>query len=277
MKIQFLGTAAAEGIPAIFCNCENCNKSRFVGGRSFRTRSQAIIDDRLLIDFPADTYMHTLVNNINLLNVHGCLITHSHQDHLYPPEIKMLNPIFSHVQEDYRLNFYGTEKAGEEICSILENDLDIKNVCGFESVQPFKKFEVEGYSIIALPAIHDQSSGPVFYQVSDGEKSILYAHDTHYFHDTVWEFWAKEKTYFNLVSLDCTNACLPLRYIGHMGLAENVQVRERMLKEGYADEKTIFVCNHFSHNATNVVYDEFVPFANKSGFVTSYDGMVIIV
>ena len=69
MKIQYLGTAAAEGIPAIFCECENCRKSRMAGGRNIRTRSQALIDDRLLIDFPADTYMHFLQYNVPLAKI----------------------------------------------------------------------------------------------------------------------------------------------------------------------------------------------------------------
>lgn len=56
MKIKYLGTAAAEGIPAIFCECANCKRSRMLGGKNIRTRSQAIIDDVLLIDFPAVVY-----------------------------------------------------------------------------------------------------------------------------------------------------------------------------------------------------------------------------
>ena len=51
MKIKYLGTAAAEGVPAIFCRCEVCRKSKAAGGRNIRTRSQSIIDDRLLLDF----------------------------------------------------------------------------------------------------------------------------------------------------------------------------------------------------------------------------------
>lgn len=54
MKIQYLGTAA-EGLPALFCECETCKHAAFLGGRNIRTRSQAIIDDALLIDYPADT------------------------------------------------------------------------------------------------------------------------------------------------------------------------------------------------------------------------------
>ena len=60
-----------------------------------------------------------------------------------------------------------------------------------------------------------------------------------------------------------------------MGLKENAEVRRRMLDEGYADERTIFVCNHFSHNGTNAVYDDFVPIAAREGFRVSYDGMKI--
>ena len=50
MKIKYLGTAAAEGIPAIFCECANCKRPRMLGGKNIRTRSQAIID------FEADGY-----------------------------------------------------------------------------------------------------------------------------------------------------------------------------------------------------------------------------
>lgn len=56
MKITYLGTAAAEGIPALFCSCDVCKKSMELGGRNIPTRSQAIIDDTLPIDFPCDTY-----------------------------------------------------------------------------------------------------------------------------------------------------------------------------------------------------------------------------
>lgn len=51
MKIKYLGTAAAEGVPGLFCNCPVCMHARLHKGRNIRTRSQAIVDDTLLIDF----------------------------------------------------------------------------------------------------------------------------------------------------------------------------------------------------------------------------------
>ena len=50
MKLTYLGTAAAEGWPAAFCNCDGCRAARRLGGRNIRTRSQALVDDALLLE-----------------------------------------------------------------------------------------------------------------------------------------------------------------------------------------------------------------------------------
>ena len=271
MKLRYLGTAAAEGIPALFCECENCKKSRAAGGRAIRTRSQALVDDSLLIDFPADTYKHILDNNIDLCKITNCLITHTHTDHLYPSDIVMLEPGYSHVPTGYKLHIYGSETVKVKLSAIVEK-LAKQNICELHEVKPFETFTVSEYEVTALPAIHDKGAGPLFYMIRRDNKTILYAHDTNYFSDEVWEYFESEKPRFNFVSLDCTNACLPLTYIGHMGLDENIKAKERMLSIGCADENTIFVCNHFSHNGTNVVYDNFVPIAAKAGFKVSFDG-----
>ena len=60
MKILYMGTAAAEGWPALFCSCPICTQARDHGGKNLRTRTQALLDGSLLIDFPPDTYSHAL-------------------------------------------------------------------------------------------------------------------------------------------------------------------------------------------------------------------------
>lgn len=72
MKITYLGTAASEGLPAPFCTCPVCQKARQEGGKSVRTRTQALVDESLLIDFPPDTYLHWLRNNFDFLKVTVC-------------------------------------------------------------------------------------------------------------------------------------------------------------------------------------------------------------
>ena len=51
MKVLFLGTAAAEGWPAVFCKCDSCMKARKLGGKNIRTRSSCIIDDIYMVEF----------------------------------------------------------------------------------------------------------------------------------------------------------------------------------------------------------------------------------
>ncbi len=276
MEFQYLGTAAAEGIPAVFCSCERCVKSRKIGGRAVRTRTQAIIDGTLLIDFPADAYMHSLMWGIDYSTIRHCLVTHTHEDHLYPKEVGMMAPGFSHLPEDYHMTFYGSKKVKEMLEPVVSVP-KLVPITDVKCLEPFETFMVDRYTVTALPAKHDARSGPLFYQISDGEKTILFAHDTHFFTDDIWMFWETNKPHFDMVSLDCTNAMLPLKYIGHMGLAENIEARRKMLEMGLADEKTKFVCNHFSHNGTDVVYDDFAPIASAAGFITSYDGMKITV
>lgn len=60
---------------------------------------------------------------------------------------------------------------------------------------------------------------------------------------------------------------------GHQGFPENLKVRERMLKDGIADENTIFCVTHFSHNG-GADYDDMVALAVPQGFVVAYDGIV---
>ena len=68
MNIQFLGTGAAEGIPALFCNCNFCRSVRLHGGKAVRSRAQVLVDGELSIDFPPDAFYHGLGAGVDLLS-----------------------------------------------------------------------------------------------------------------------------------------------------------------------------------------------------------------
>ena len=88
MKLKYLGTAAAEGVPAVFCNCEHCKYARKAGGKEVRTRSGAIVDNVIKIDFPADAYMQSLLHGLDFSNLNHVLITHTHSDHYCVKELE---------------------------------------------------------------------------------------------------------------------------------------------------------------------------------------------
>lgn len=276
MKIQYLGTAAAEGIPAIFCDCENCKKSREAGNRNIRTRSQALIDDTLLIDFPADTYMHFLNYNLPLTKIKNCLITHSHSDHLYAVELLMRKKGFSHINGDNSPLVFYSDKDGFEMINGVKTEYDIsaEDVL-VKQIKLNEEFDVDEYKVTALRAAHDEKSSPVVYLIERDGKMIFYSNDTSEYPRESMEYLKTLKKPIDLISLDCTEACNDATYVGHLSLARCIELRKTLLEIGAADEHTVFILNHFSHNGKNVVYDEFVKIAAEYNFDVTYDGMVV--
>ncbi|MGI6772977.1 MAG: MBL fold metallo-hydrolase [Acutalibacteraceae bacterium] len=277
MKIKYFGTAAAEGFPGMFCKCEVCERARQAGGRNFRTRSQALIDGKLLIDFPPDTYMHVLYGGLDLAAVNSCIITHGHSDHLYASDLEMRKHGFAYNSEGKELpvfNLYATKGTADVIreFSDFEHLVDIETIALHE-IKAFNKFTAEGYEITPFVAKHSKELDPVIYDISDGEKRLLYANDTAYFLDETWEYLEENKPFFNFVSLDCTGMLIDYP-ASHMGIESNIKVRNRLLELGCADESTIFCMHHFSHNG-RLIYDELVPIAKEKGFIVSYDGLEV--
>ena len=271
MKIRYLGTAAAEGFPGLFCACENCKKAWRLGGRNIRSRSQAIVDDSLLIDFPADTFMHTVRYGIDLTSISHCLITHSHMDHLHSDDFENIHKGFSWPPKDWGgFHVYGNR----EVSAILEpiaaqSDGDLISI----PVDPFVPFQAGAYTVTALKALHG-TQDPYIYIISDGKSTLLYAHDTDIFPAETWDYLKACGVKFDLVSMDCTEGSQEaLPYQGHMCLGSNRRCREMLLEIGAADKNTKFVLNHFSHNGLQACYDDFVPIAEADGFLVSYDGM----
>jgi len=82
MRIKFLGTGAAEGIPAINCHCAHCTRARREGGKLVRQRSAILFSlpgYELLIDTPPGI-LELLAKN-EVARVDGIFLTHEHFDH----------------------------------------------------------------------------------------------------------------------------------------------------------------------------------------------------
>ncbi|MBQ6529093.1 MAG: hypothetical protein IJI38_11265 [Clostridia bacterium] len=159
MKLQYYGTAAAEGWPGLFCKCQVCQEARRRGGKNIRTRAQACIDDRLLLDFGPDTYLHTIYGNLKLEQIHSCLITHSHEDHLCISEIGYRAHGYAGQVIPERFMFYGSRT----VCDILDHMPSWENDperIGFQPVDPYQTFEVEGYQVTPLIASHALDDTP---------------------------------------------------------------------------------------------------------------------
>ena len=292
MKILFLGTAAAEGIPGLFCRCPVCLNAREKGGREIRTRSGAMIDGKLKLDFGPDSFWHLQRYGLDYLDMRSVLITHSHADHLNPAELECRFPGYCYTQDgtapENPLTIYGNEAVGRTVEPYTRHP---SGSLAFRKMTPFEPVQVEDYTVTALEAVHccdpDGTGYPVrfrgrtvyrtedalIYLIEKDGQSILYAHDTDEFSEANMEYLAGRQ--ISLISLDCTSGRIPSRdihWIGHMTSEDCLRLREKLIATGAAGERTRFVANHFSHNG----YSDYEDMERITpGFIISYDGLVI--
>lgn len=274
MKIQYLGTAAAEALPAPFCNCRICENARRKGGKEVRTRSQAVIDDCLVVDYPCDTYDHMIRFGLDMRKVEHVLLTHSHSDHFYPEDIILKRPDVA-VELTGVLHIYGNEVNQEKYEeAVRKENRPMESFTDYQcyhTIHPFETFSLGNYTVTSLAANHDTREECLLYLINDGQHTLFYGNDSGLFPDGTWDYLKNYK--LDIVSLDCTMLKLG-RVFNHMNLEDVLLVKERMLTEGMADEQTVFVLTHFSHNG-GMTAEELDVFAKENGFLAAYDGFTI--
>ena len=266
MRLTYLGTAAAEGFPALFCNCAYCREARRLGGKNIRTRAQALVNDDLLIDFPADTYHHFLSHGIEGDTVRYLLLSHAHSDHLYPMDLTIRHGCYAHRMRAPTLSVVASPYVASTLGALPNVEVT--------PIRPFESVTLGPYRVTALPARHMQERpvGDALFYLIEGERTLLYAHDTGFFFEDVFDFLQKEHICLDMLSLDCTNADIPIGDTGsHMGFANHERLLKRLRDGGVLSADTLCYVNHFSHNG-NPLHEHLTSRAATLGCHVSYDG-----
>lgn len=275
MRIQYLGTAAAEGWPAPFCHCLRCEGARKMKGRNYRSRPQVLINDDLLMDYGPDTFYHSHVYDIDMDKVKTVLLTHSHSDHFHPLDLILRVPPYAFGQNQEIMQLFGNEsceKMFEDVASGPEAPENFSQYVQFNRAEAFVPFSHRGYEVLPLKAVHVPDEKCLLYAVRcpDG-KRFFYGNDTGSVCEETWN--AVKNWRFDLVSLDCTMGTGSSCY-SHLCLADDSAIRRKMIESGLADEETVFVVTHFSHGCAPL-HDELSALASAEGFLTAYDGMTL--
>lgn len=274
MKIRFYGSSASEGVPALFCECEFCNKFRKIRGKNLRTRTCVQIDDNLLIDCSIDLYAQTLFRGLDMREITTMLITHSHQDHFLPISLAHIKPPMAFYSRNRHLDLYGNKMVTSQIdlLSASPHPASLYDYLTPHTIAPMDQFTFDSYTVKALPANHDPKEDCLLYIIHSEGKTLLFGHDSGPFYESVWDIL---RTYnFDCVVLDCTMVERTGVFSNHMGLPDNVAVRERMLREGCASPQTIFIATHFVHTF-DPDHERITPIFAEKGFIAAYDGLCI--
>ena len=158
MKIQYLGTAAAEGIPAIFCTCELCRKTARAGSAEVRCRSSVLINDQILIDLTPDIYYQKMRWNLDLSQLEAVFVTHSHTDHFDGAELTRRSAAdYCKPAWERPLLVYGNKKVcGFGRRSLREEfGMEENPSIVFHELVPYETVKLCGLTVTAIPAQHD--------------------------------------------------------------------------------------------------------------------------
>lgn len=275
MKITFLGTGAAEGIPALFCNCNYCRDARRRG--EIRSRSQVLLGEELSIEFPPDAFYHAAALRADLSAVKYLLVTHSHMDHFYAHDFILRGYKYASGITAPTLDIYGNAEVvsvyGE--CTRRELRETVAENIRLHTVSAFEELEFGGWRVHTLLARHS-SQEPLLYALEKGGKRVLYLTDTGRLPEEDYLFLEQiGGKPFDLMIFDCTflwgTAGEDAR---HMGLEDNMQVLSRLEKMGLANADTKKVITHFSHNSEPC--KENLQRAEQTyGVIAAYDGLTL--
>ena len=273
-KITILGSAAAEGIPAIFCDCRVCRGAWQNKGRDIRMRTAYALNERVRIDFGPDNLAQEYRFELHSEKLKHLFITHAHGDHVAANSLCMRRPHFSNGYE-IPLNIYGRPSVFERIREDTRGFLDQLNL-NLVTLEEFRPVELpeEDMTFYPLSANHYQiPHEAVFYAIRHGNAWILIANDTGYYPEETWTWFAEHKIHFDIVISDATFGIRDSRN-GHLGGRFILAVKDRLTELNCVNQKTRYIVNHFTHN-NGSLHEDLENWFQPHGIEVGYDGMIL--
>ncbi len=289
MELLFVGTGAAEGVPAMYCRCQACMTARTQGGKNIRTRSSFRIGSRYQIDLGPDAnwQMHRL--GIDMYDLEHLFITHTHEDHFQFEEIIAKTMSRGFGINGKPLNVYLSLPAWQWLDKLMavlygknmyehpmfDEQFRVHALAYFQ-IYPIGNLMVE--TLKGGHVVRGRREYAMHYLIHLPDKRrLLYALDTGWFPDETWTFLQQKQ--LDILILDCTFGARtdrPAYPAGHLDIASFVKALERMTEIGAINTDTRIFATHINphqgdlHEAMQKRFDE-TPFH----VTVAYDGSKI--
>lgn len=285
MKLTFLGTGAGETYPGYWCECPHCTYARKHRGKNLRTNSSMVIDEELLIDMGPSCFDNAARFGVNLSKLKTLLVTHPHEDHLYPQHLRWRNTDESLLPLTYvekmrhggprftdipQLNIYGNSFVMETLRKSLDDMEELK--INLHEIKEGKEEKTDGYRILPVRGNHGSQQGfSHSYIIQKDEKTLLYALDSGSYDED--QFALIQEYQYDAVIMEGTTG-LNEQYGGHMCLMNNIRIRDRLKENKCLRENSRFLLTHLSPHWCPP-HDWYESIVASEGLELAYDGLQI--
>ncbi len=276
MELLLLGTGAAEGWPAPYCACPNCEEARRRGGPNLRARSGALLDDDLKIDHSADTVLHMQRCRRSLASLRTLVFTHQHSDHILPQELRWIAPPFTRTPPAQPIAVYGNQ----QVLALLRDEFALSTQAAqyadLHLLEPLQRVTTpDGDEILPLPADHVEGALLlcITRSAARGGKTLFYGHDSGFYPPATLDALGAGRP-LDIALLDCTNGGQTTNNRGHMGVDGVAQMTEELRRRGAVTDATRVIATHFSHNG-GLLHEELVRAFLPHGVEVAFDGMLV--
>lgn len=251
MKIKFLGTSAGWPLPRLGCNDKICTSK---DQRDTRTRSQALVNNFLLLDAGPETYTHLKNSQVDPTKIKYAAITHEHLDHtfglwdlshIYTGKGRLKPKIFIHPRTLSKIRFM-----------FFPNEYEITEI------EASKKFYINDLWLTFLPVNHTKYSS-FGILVEERNKKIFWAPDF----KTLPLETSQQIRGAELLIIDGSE--LKVKTAGHETIEEGIALGKKIQAKN-----TYFV--HIGHRT--LPHKELEDFVQKEGGKNShiaYDGLEV--
>ncbi|MBR3927475.1 MAG: hypothetical protein IKJ65_00580 [Clostridia bacterium] len=284
MILTYLGTAASEGWPAFFCRCPICREAQKRGGKDFRNRACAIVDEDLLLDISPDIYAARKHQNVDLTRIKNVLFTHSHKDHFNPELLRWYAPNFAAENDRTPLMLYGSEgvKAVFDRLNDIWRSHYSDGWFSFCALEEFKRTQIDENTFVTMfPAIHSIDDACIYLIERNGRK-LFYMHDSCMLKEEVLK--ALEGENIDCFSIDATRGVIKTPEnvnAHHMGFDAVLKMRRIFIERKIGREDSRYIANHICiHSCTDesgkmYFHEDMEKLLHGTGAFPSFDGMKV--
>ena len=292
-RLLILGSAAAEGIPALFCDCPVCRAAHALGPAGRRMRTSYNFGGEVQIDFGPDSLQAWQAHYDVMRRMRHVIVTHAHEDHFQPTDFLYKDHGFARIPAiDAILTIHGTAptlaRFEAETCGFFGGTLAerlAKADIALHEFKQFDTFELDGTGAIvrSFAANHAPRLDPCVFLVTLRGRTAFICNDTGCLPDASWDALAKLRgeVAIDVAVIDDTGMLIGTPghgddawENGHMSAPTVLRTLDRLDSLGLLAPDCIRAVNHFSHNggSTN---EELEAFYAPRGIIVGRDGLIL--